>query len=67
MWPLYCEIKVIPLVILIQIEYGKTMFKFERKMLPSAFDHYFKKPIMCFDDRSKAKKKPPALPSLAVY
>ena len=44
MWPLYCQLKVLPLNILIQIEQAKTMFKFEHKMLPKVFDNYFKKP-----------------------
>ena len=44
MWPLYCELKVLPLEILIKIEYGKTLFKFEKGLLPSSFDDYFKKP-----------------------
>ena len=43
-WPLFCQLKVLPLNILIQIEYGKTMFKFENKTLPEVFDNYFKKP-----------------------
>jgi len=44
MWPLYCQLKVLPLNILIQIEKAKTMYKFEHKMLPKVFDQYFKKP-----------------------
>ena len=44
MWPLYSQLKVLPLNILIQIEKAKTMYKFERKMLPQVFDNYFKKP-----------------------
>ena len=44
MWPLYCQIKVLPLQILIQIEYGKTMYKFLHNQLPEAFDCYFNKP-----------------------
>ena len=44
MWPLYCQLKVLPLNLLIQIEYGKTVFKFNHKLLPPAFDNYFKKP-----------------------
>ena len=27
-----------------KIEYGKTMFKYKHKMLPPAFDNYFKQP-----------------------
>ena len=44
MWPLYSQLKVLPLNILIQIEKAKTMYKFEHKMLPQVFDNYFKKP-----------------------
>ena len=44
MWPLYCQLKVLPLDILIKIEHAKTMFKFENKMLPQVFDNYFQKP-----------------------
>ena len=43
-WPLYCSLKVLPLDILIQIEWGKTMYKFQNKMLPLAFEKYFSKP-----------------------
>ena len=44
MWPLYCKVKVLPLDILIAIEYGKTMYKFQKKLLPPVFDTYFSKP-----------------------
>ena len=44
-WPLYCQLKVLPLSILIQIEYGKTMFKFENKTLPEVFENYFQRPL----------------------
>ena len=44
LWPLYCQIKVLPLDILIDIEYGKTMYKFLKGILPSVFDTYFAKP-----------------------
>ena len=44
MWPLYCQLKVLPLNVLIQIEQAKTMYKYEHKMLPPIFDEYFKKP-----------------------
>ena len=44
-WPLFCQLEVLPLNILIQIEYGKTMFKFENNMLPEVFDNYFHKPL----------------------
>ena len=44
MWPLFSELKVLPLDILIQIEHAKTMYKFEHNMLPQVFDDYFQKP-----------------------
>ena len=44
LWPLYCELKVLPLDILIQIEYGKTLFKFGKGLLPSNFNNYFSRP-----------------------
>ena len=43
-WPLYCELKVMPLDILIKLEWGKVMFKFQNDMLPKAFDCYFTRP-----------------------
>ena len=43
-WPLYCQLKVLPLDILIELEWGKIMYKFQNKMLPKAFDFYFTKP-----------------------
>ena len=44
MWPLYLQLEVLPLNVLIKIEQAKTMYKFEHKMLPQVFDKYFKKP-----------------------
>ena len=44
MWPLYSELKVLPLDILIQIEHAKTMYKFEHNLLPQVFNNYFQKP-----------------------
>jgi hypothetical protein len=44
MWPVYCKLKILPLNILIDIEYGKTMYKYKHNLLPSAFDHYFNTP-----------------------
>ena len=44
LWPLFCQIKVLPLEILIQIEYGKTMYKFTKHMLPVVFNSYFTTP-----------------------
>ena len=43
-WPLYCSLEIVPLDIMIQIEWGKTMYKFQNKMLPLAFEKYFSKP-----------------------
>ena len=43
-WPLFCSLKVLPLEIMIKIEWGKTMYKFQNKMLPLAFESYFSKP-----------------------
>ena len=43
-WPLYCELKVLPLQIMIELEWGKYMYKFQNNMLPKAFDCYFRKP-----------------------
>ena len=51
MWPLYCQLKVLPLDILIQIEQAKTMYKFEYKMLPQVFDKYFQKPTHQYNTR----------------
>ena len=42
--PLYRELKVLPLRILTELEWGKYMYKFQNKMLPEAFDCYFKRP-----------------------
>ena len=44
LWPLYCELKVLPLDILVQIEYGKTLYKFGKGLLPANFENYFRKP-----------------------
>ena len=43
-WPLYCQLNVLPLDLLITIEHAKIMYKFEKKMLPEVFDGYFRKP-----------------------
>ena len=51
MWPLYCQLKVLPLNILIQIEQAKTMFKYEHNLLSSVFDNYFKKPSHQYSTR----------------
>ena len=44
LWPLYCQLKVLPLNILIKMEHGKLMYKYNHNMLPSVFKHYIKKP-----------------------
>ena len=43
-WPLYCSLDVLPLEILIELEWGKIMYKYQNKMLPAAFDSYFNRP-----------------------
>ena len=43
-WPLYCQLKVLPLKLLIQIEWGKTMYRFQACTLPPVFNEYFSKP-----------------------
>ena len=40
-WPLYCQLKVLPLEILIQIEWGKTVYRFQAHTLPPVFNDYF--------------------------
>ncbi len=50
-WPLYCQLKVLPLDILVDIEYGKTMYKFQKGLLPSVFDTYFSKPTHQYGTR----------------
>ena len=50
-WPLYCKLKVLPLDILIQIEFGKTMYKFQKGLLPPVFDTYFSKPTHRYSTR----------------
>ena len=42
--PLYRKLDIMPLDTLKELEWGKIMYKFQNKMLPKAFDHYFKKP-----------------------
>ena len=54
-WPLYCKLKVMPLDILIELEWGKIMFKFQNKMLPKAFDCYFSRPAHQHDTRYAKK------------
>ena len=51
MWPLYQQLKVLPLEILIQMEYAKTMFKYQNKMLPQVFDSYFTQPSHLYKTR----------------
>ena len=57
MWPLYCQLKVLPLKILIDMEYGKTMYKFRNKMLPEAFNNYFRNPTHHIGTRFASKAK----------
>ena len=42
--PLYRSVDVLPLNILIQLEWGKIMYKYQNQMLPKAFDNYFNRP-----------------------
>ena len=42
--PLYHKLNVLPLEILMELEWGKIMYKFQNNMLPSAFDKYFTRP-----------------------
>ena len=51
MWPLCCQLKVLPLNVLIQIEQAKTMYKFENNMMPQVFNNYFKKPDHHYNTR----------------
>ena len=48
---LYCQLKVLPLDLLIKIEFGKTVYKHKNNMLPQAFDHYFNKPPHAYRTR----------------
>ena len=41
---MYRKLDVLPLDTLKELEWGKIMYKFQNKVLPKAFDHYFKKP-----------------------
>ena len=43
-WPLYCKLDVLPLDIMIELEWGKIMYKYQNRMLPAAFDTYFQTP-----------------------
>ena len=43
-WPIYRLLDVQPLNILIKLEWGKIMYKYQNGMLPKTFDNYFKKP-----------------------
>ena len=51
MWPLYCDLKILPLNILIDIEYAKTMYKFQHSLLPPVFNNYFNKPSHNYNTR----------------
>ena len=43
-WPLYCQLKVLPLEILIQIEWGKIIYRHKSHTLPPVFNNYFHTP-----------------------
>ena len=43
-WPLYIRLNLPTLDILKELEWGRIMYKFQNKMLPCAFNEYFKKP-----------------------
>ena len=43
-WPSYNSLNVLPLEILTEIEWGKTLYKFQHDMLPKAFNEYFNRP-----------------------
>ena len=43
-WPSFSTLKVLPLDIMIEIEWGKTLYKFQQNMLPKAFNNYFSTP-----------------------
>ena len=43
-WPLYCQLNLQPLEILMELEWGKMMYKYQNHMLPPAFDTYFTRP-----------------------
>ena len=50
-WPLYCSLKVLPLDILINIEWGKTAYRFQSNTLPPVFNDYFRKPTHSHNTR----------------
>ena len=55
-WPLFCKLDVLPLDILIELEWGKIMYKYENKMLPAAFSSYFQRPTHQYGTRFAKQK-----------
>ena len=43
-WPLYKHLDIQPLEILMELEWGKMIYKFQNNRLQKAFDCYFKRP-----------------------
>ena len=43
-WPLYCALEILPLDILLEVEWGRLMYQFDNNMLPRVFDNYFSRP-----------------------
>ena len=43
-WPSFTSLNILPLDIMIQIEWGKTLYKFQHDLLPNAFNSYFNRP-----------------------
>ena len=54
--PLYRKLDLLQLDLLIELEWGKFMYKFENDMLPGAFNDYFKKPNHHHRTRYSARK-----------
>ena len=55
-WPLYCKLDVLPLDIMIELEWGKIMYKYQNRMFPAAFDAYFQTPKHCYVTRYANQK-----------
>ena len=54
--PLYRKLDLLPLDLLIEIEWGKFMYKFEKGLLPGAFNNYFLKPQHQHNTRYSTRK-----------
>ena len=54
--PLYRKLDLLPLDLLIEIEWGKFMYKFENGLLPGAFNNYFSKPQHHHNTRYSTRK-----------